>query len=252
MKVLIIEDERHNAKRLKTILTEIDPEIRVVAILEGINESISWFREQTEPDLIFTDVRLTDGLCFDIFSKVRPNCPIIFTSAFDEYALRAFKVNSIDYLLKPVKKVELEKSIHKFKTNKQAPNLTQVLDDVAAILKQQQKNYRTRFLVPNRDSFYTVRIEEIAYFYTEYRTTRAVMNHKQHHIIPFTMEELEEQLDPEVFFRISRQYLINYKSISHIHNYFNGKLHIVLKPEPSEKIIISRDKSRVFKQWLDR
>jgi two-component system response regulator LytT len=252
MKVLIIEDELHNAKRLKGILEDIDPETEVLAMLEGVTESINWFKYQEHPDLIFTDVRLTDGLCFDIFSEVKLKCPVIFTSAFDEYALRAFKVNSIDYLLKPIKKEELIKSLHKFKTTMHPPYMRQMLDDVAAILKQQQKNYRTRFLIPNRDSFYTLMIKEIAYFYTEYRTTRAVMPNNQHHIIPFTMEELEEQLDPDVFFRVSRQYLINNKSITRINNHFNGKLHIVLSPEPSEKIVMSRDRSKTFKQWLDR
>ncbi|RQO70244.1 DNA-binding response regulator [Pedobacter sp. KBW06] len=252
MKVLIIEDELHNAKRLRAILEDIDPKIEVLAMLEGVTESISWLKDQQHPDLIFTDVRLTDGLCFDIFSQVKLKCPVIFTSAFDEYALRAFKVNSVDYLLKPIKKEELMKSLHKFKTNSHPSYLGQMLDDVAAILKQQQKNYRTRFLIPVRDSFYTVMIKEVAYFYTEYRTTRAVMPDNQHHILPFTMEELEEELDPDVFFRVSRQYLINNKSITRINNYFNGKLHIVLSPEPAEKIIMSRDKSRTFKQWLDR
>lgn len=252
MKVLIIEDELHNAKRLKAILAEIDPEIEVAAILEGISESINWLNEHDHPDLIFTDVRLTDGLCFDIFSAVEIKCPIIFTSAFDEYALRAFQVNSLDYLLKPIKKEALLKSLHKFKTTMRPAYLSQMLDDVAAILKQQQKNYRTRFLIPVRDSFYTILIKDVAYFYTEYRTTRAVMPDNQHHIISFTMEELEEQLDPDVFFRISRQYLINNNSITRINNHFNGKLHVVLKPEPSEKIIISRDRSRLLKQWLDR
>ena len=252
MKVLIIEDELHNAKRLKAILEEIDPEIEILEMLDGVAESITWLNEQKHPDLIFTDVRLTDGLCFDIFSKVNIKCPVIFTSAFDEYALRAFQVNSIDYLLKPIKKEALVKSLHKFKTTMQPAYLSQMLDDVAAILKQQQKNYRTRFLIPSSDSFYTVPIKDVAYFYTEYRTTRAVMPDNQHHIIPFTMEELEEQLDPEVFFRISRQYLINNNSITRINNHFNGKLHIVLKPEPTEKIIISRDRSRLLKQWLDR
>lgn len=252
MKVLIIEDELPNAKRLKSILEDIDPEIEVLAMLEGVTESIDWFSHHDHPDLVFTDVRLTDGLCFDIFSQIKLKCPVIFTSAFDEYALRAFQVNSVDYLLKPIKKEELAKSLHKFKTTMHPPYLGQILDDVAAILKQQQKNYRTRFLIPSRDSFYTLMIKDIAYFYTEYRITRAVMPNNQHHIIPFTMEELEEQLDPDVFFRVSRQYLINNNSILRINNYFNGKLHIVLHPEPPEKIIMSRDRSKTFKQWLDR
>lgn len=252
MRVLIIEDEVHNAKRLKSILEDIDPEIEVIAMLEGVTESINWFKNHHHPDLIFTDVRLTDGLCFDIFSEVNFTCPVIFTSAFDEYALRAFQVNSIDYLLKPIKKEELVKSLHKFKTTLHPPYLGQLMDDVAAILKQQQKNYRTRFLIPIKDSFYTVMIKEVAYFYTEYRTTRAVMANNQQHIIPFTMEELEEQLDPDIFFRVSRQYLINNFSITRINNYFNGKLHLVLNPETTEKIIMSRDRSKIFKQWLDR
>lgn len=252
MKVLIIEDEVLNAKRLLAMLSEIDPSIEVLALLEGVDESIDWLKNNMHPDVIFTDVRLTDGLCFDIFAVIKPSCPLIFTTAFDEYALRAFQVNSIDYLLKPIKKEELEKSITKLRHTKQTSQLEHILADMANILRQQKKTYRTRFLIPHSDTFYTILTQEVAYFYTEFRICRAVMPNGDQHILPFTMEELEEQLDPTVFFRVSRQYLINSSSISCINNYFNGKLHIVVKPASTEKIIISRDRSKIFKQWLDR
>jgi len=252
MQVLIIEDEAHNAKRLKTLLTEIDPTITVMAVLEGVDESIDWLKDNVHPDLIFTDVRLTDGLCFDIFAVVTPNCPLIFTTAFDEYALRAFQVNSIDYLLKPIKKEELQKSIHKYRHQQEQPKLSTILEDVALILRQQQKSYRTRFLISHSDAFYTILTQDIAYFYTAFRITRAVMPDGTTHILPFTMEELEEQLDPLIFFRVNRQYLINSSSINSINNYFNGKLHITLKPKANEKIIVSRDRAKAFKHWLDR
>ncbi|RQO75654.1 DNA-binding response regulator [Pedobacter sp. KBW06] len=252
MKVLIIEDEQHNAKRLSALLKEIDSDIEILAILESVAESVDWFKYQRQPDLTFMDVRLTDGLSFDIFSQIKVKCSVIFTSAFDEYAIRAFKVNSVDYLLKPVKIEELKESLEKFKTNMAPPYVAQMMDDVSGILRQQQKNYRSRFLLPSKDILYTVLIKDVIYFYTEYRITRAVMADNQSHIVPFTMEELEEQLDPDIFFRVTRQYLLNSSGIVKIVNYFNGKLQILTNPETQEKIVMSRDRSKIFKKWLDR
>lgn len=252
MRVLIIEDELHNAQRLARILKEVEPGIQIQAILEGVEESVNWLEQHDEPDLIFMDVRLTDGLSFDIFTRTKVGCSIIFTSAFDQYALRAFKVNSVDYLLKPINKNELQQSLQKFKSSFKMPLVSATLNDISAILTQQKKNYRSRFLLPIKDSYLPLQVDDISYFVTEFRITKAVIKKDQEYVIPFTLEELEEQLDPEVFFRVNRQYLIGNHAISKIYNFFNGKLTVVLKPETPEKLIVSRDRSRLLKKWLDR
>lgn len=251
MKVLIIEDELHNARRLENLLQQIDQEIRIEAVLESIAESVNWLQHHEHPNLAFMDVRLADGLSFEIFSDIDVKCPVIFTTAYDEYALRAFKVNSIDYLLKPVNIVELRASLGKFRQMTQLHN-NNLLDDVIAILRQQQKNYRLRFLLPFKDSYITLMVSDIAYFYSEHRNTWAVMNNSQKYVLSYTMEELEDQLNPDLFFRANRQFLISSKAIEGIHNYFNGKLKLIVKPTGKENIVVSREKSMSFKKWIDR
>nr|WP_121271916.1 LytTR family DNA-binding domain-containing protein [Pedobacter schmidteae] len=251
MRVLIIEDEMHNAQRLAKMLLEVEPAIQIEATLEGVEDTVNWLENNPEPDLMFMDVRLTDGLSFDVFSKTEVSCPIIFTSAFDEYALRAFKVNSVDYLLKPVSKNELQQSLDKFKASRKMPSMHAALKDISAIFAQQKKNYRSRFLLPIKDAYHTLPVEEICYFGTEFRVTKAVVANGRDYVIPFTLEELEEQLDPDTFFRANRQYLISNRAISKIHNFFNGKLTVELRPETPEKLIVSRDRAKLLKKWLD-
>lgn len=251
MKVLIIEDELPNAKRLQKLLTEIDSGIEVSAVLESTAESVDWFSKNSHPDLAFMDVRLADGLSFEIFPHIAVQCPVIFTTAYDEYALRAFKVNSIDYLLKPVNQDELRASLEKFRQMMQSPN-NHVVNDVIAILRKQQKNYRSRFLLPFKETYLTLMVADVAYFYSEFKITWAVLNNKQKQLLPYTLEELEDQLDPDIFFRANRQYLINSNSIAGIHNYFNGKLKVIVQPPVTDDVVISREKAPAFKKWLDR
>lgn len=251
MKVLIIEDELPNAKRLQKLLTQIDSGIEVSAVLESTAESVDWFSKNSHPDLAFMDVRLADGLSFEIFSHIAVQCPVIFTTAYDEYALRAFKVNSIDYLLKPVNQDELRASLEKFRQMMQSSN-NHVVNDVIAILRKQQKNYRSRFLLPFKETYLTLMVADVAYFYSEFKITWAVLNSKQKQLLPYTLEELEDQLDPDIFFRANRQYLINSNSIAGIHNYFNGKLKVIVQPPVTDDVVISREKAPAFKKWLDR
>jgi two-component system response regulator LytT len=251
MKVLIIEDELPNAKRLQKLLAETDPGIEVSAVLESITESVDWFRKNIHPDLAFMDVRLADGLSFDIFSRITVQCPVIFTTAYDEYALRAFKVNSIDYLLRPVNRDELRASLEKFRQMRQPVN-NNTMNEVIAVLRQQQKSYRTRFLLPLKESWQTLMVADVAYFYSEFKITWAVLNNKQKQLLPYTLEELEDQLDPDIFFRANRQYLISSSCIAGIHNYFNGKLKVMVQPPVTDHVVISREKAPGFKKWLDR
>ncbi|RAJ34199.1 LytR/AlgR family response regulator transcription factor [Pedobacter cryoconitis] len=251
MNILIIEDEKLNAIRLQKILLEIDSHTEIVATLDTIADSVQWLRSNPHPNLILMDVRLADGICFEIFTKVEITVPVIFTTAYDEYALRAFKVNSIDYLLKPIDIDELKGSISKFKqqhTQKISPG---TIEEVVAIIKKQNPNYRSRFLIPYRDGYKTIMVPDVAYFYSENKITNIVTRDAKEQALSYTMDELEEQLDPTIFFRANRQYLINIKSLESIHNYFNGKLKLILVPAAPADIHISKEKASQFKKWLD-
>lgn len=248
MNIIIIEDEKPNADRLQRLLTSIVPNLKILCVLESIAESVSWFEQNTSPDLVMMDVRLGDGLSFEIFSSVTIKCPIIFTTAYDEYAVRAFKFNSVDYLLKPVEEEELEQAIKKVQSMPNY-NLQSKLDSLLNFVST--KEYRTRFLLPYRDGFKTLQVSEVEYFYSELKITRAKLYNGTEELIPQTMEELEQQLDPKLFFRANRQFIIHIDAVEHVFNYFNSKLKVVLKKSNTVEIVISREKASLLKAWLD-
>jgi two-component system response regulator LytT len=254
MKLLIIEDEKHNANRLQAMIKELNPDISIVGVLESVADSIEWFSSNQETDLILMDVRLADGLCFEIFSACNITTPVIFTTAYDEYAIRAFKVNSIDYLLKPIHKEELGGALAKYDQltkliGKQQPD--PMISNLIDIIKKQDPVYRSRFLIQINDGYKTVVVNDIDYIYSEFKITNLVLENGQEHAVPYTMDEMEEQLDPAIFFRANRQHIISINSIKDIHNFFNGKLKVILHKYPDAEIFISREKAAAFKQWLD-
>ncbi|NBA85507.1 response regulator [Emticicia sp. CRIBPO] len=249
MRIVIIEDEKLNASRLKKILLEIDPDTEVLEVLDTIHKSVEWLKENKHPDTILMDIRLADGLSFEIFAKVKVNCPVIFTTAYDEYAVRAFKVNGIDYLLKPVEKEELEAALQKVKT---LISPDPAIEELMQFFRQKNLSYRTRFLIPFKDGYKTILVADVDFIYSEFKTTHLVLNDGGIETVAHTMEELEEQLDPDVFFRANRQHLVAVHSISSIHNFFNGKLKLQLKRYPEREVLISKEKATSFKQWLDR
>lgn len=249
MRIVIIEDEKLNASRLKKILLEIDPDTEVLEVLDTIHKSVEWLKENKHPDTILMDIRLADGLSFEIFAKVKVNCPVIFTTAYDEYAVRAFKVNGIDYLLKPVEKEELEAALQKVKT---LISSDPAIEELMQFFRQKNLSYRTRFLIPFKDGYKTILVADVDFIYSEFKTTHLVLNDGGIETVAHTMEELEEQLDPDVFFRANRQHLVAVHSISSIHNFFNGKLKLQLKRYPEREVLISKEKATSFKQWLDR
>lgn len=248
MNVLIVEDEGHTAKRLELLLAEIDPSIRVMDKLDTIAATVDWFQSVEEwPDLIFMDIRLADGLSFEIFSRVNIRRPVVFTTAYDEYTLKAFKVNSIDYLLKPIDADGLRQSLQKFHEIRQPPDhLTQVIRELV-----QHRNYRLRFLVSIRDGFISVYSDDIAYFYSAQKITHLVTKENKLFTINDTLEELEQQLNPKTFFRANRQFILHHQSIVSIRNYFNGKLKIETHPAAKEPVVVSRDKAGPFKNWMN-
>jgi two-component system response regulator LytT len=246
--ILIIEDEKPNADRLKRLVALVRPEVNIVGVLESVSESIEWLQNNECPDLIMMDVRLPDGLSFEIFEKITPKCPIIFTTAYDEYAVRAFKFNSVDYLLKPVEQDELE---HSFRSIEDWQPKDQTISIERLLNHFQKKEYRSRFLLPFRDGYKSVLVSDISYLYSEHKVTKARLQNGSEEVLPQTLEELEQQLDPKLFLRVNRQFIVHIDSIKHVHNYFNGKLKIELRKDPSLEIIVSRDKAGQIKTWMD-
>lgn len=254
MNILIIEDEIPAAKRLKSILKEIDNSYIILDVIESISSAVKWFKENKEPELVFMDIQLSDGLSFEIFNQVDIKCPIIFTTAFDEYAMQAFKVNSIDYLLKPIEIENLHQSLNKLNSLKEQLSLYPSSAEIKELFKNmplQKTTYKTRFLIKSGNSFVKINSSECAYFYVDNKNTYMIVLEGKRYLLDYTLEELEKQLDPKLYFRASRQYLVGINSITNIHANFNGKLKIIVKPAAEEGIIISRAKAVEFKKWLE-
>jgi two-component system LytT family response regulator len=252
MKILIIEDEKHNASRLQTLLTEISSEFEIVGVLETVKESVSWLEKRTTPDVILMDIRLSDGLSFDIFDKVNVVSPVIFTTSYDEYAVRAFKVNSIDYLLKPIEKEELEAALEKVDIEKKKSVPSLELEQLLHIFREKAPVFRKRFLLPRANGYKMLTVGEISYIFTEQKITNLVTRDGNGEMLGQTMDELEDELDPDTFFRANRQFIIHIDNVGMIQNDINGKLKVVLKHDQTIEIIVSREKAPLLKKWLDR
>jgi DNA-binding LytR/AlgR family response regulator len=256
MKVILIEDEALAAKRLQNMLTEIDPAIQVIKVIDSIEEAVEWFSTYPHPDLIFMDIMLADGQSFEIFEQVEIKAPVIFTTAYDEYAIKAFKVNSVDYLLKPVETVLLTGALDKFRANAGAQgNLKQMVESLMASNYKSQEvvsEFKKRFLIKTGDKFIPVSIAEVAYFSFTDKLTFLTTNGQKRYMLDHTLDELEKLVDPHVFFRLNRQYIAAFSSIKVVHNYFNGKLKVMVTPEIPEGIIVSKERAQVFKSWLSR
>ncbi len=255
MNVLIIEDEALAVRQLKKLLNDIDPSIQVVGSLDSIESSVSWLRNHPEPDVLFVDIQLSDGLSFEIFKQCSVTAPIIFVTAYDEYALQAFKVNSIDYLLKPIEKKELEMSIEKYRKFNHQYSLLSQRRDLATLLTKFQPShisYKTRFLVKTGQTFITILTADIAYLVCDQTLCYIVTKDGKKHLIDGTLEELEDQMDPHEFFRLNRQFLASIESITKVHNYFNRKLKIELNPSINIEIVVSREKATALKNWLNQ
>jgi DNA-binding LytR/AlgR family response regulator len=250
MKVLIIEDEKLAADRLQKMLLKEDEGSQVVAMLDTVAKSVEWLRHHPAPDLILLDIELGDGKSFDIFQKVDVSSHIIFITAFDEYAIKAFKYNSIDYLLKPLKKKDLVFALEKFK-KQLSFNGTQV--NISPVIKEMIANTpKTRFLVRQATELISIKTAEVAYVYTRDRCHYIKTNAGEDYQIDNNLEELELQLDPHQFFRVNRQFIVSFSSIRQMFAWFDSKLKITVTPAAYEDIIISRLKANEFKKWLNK
>ncbi len=251
MNVLIFEDERHTATRLANLLGEIDSTINIVEIIGSVKEGIEWFRNNEMPDLIFQDILLSDGNCFDIFNAVEITTPVIFTTAFSEYALRSFQVNSIYYIVKPYDKRDIEDALMKFKKikNSLAPPEKVLLEEV---LNREKFTPKRRFLIKSGDNFLMVNSGDMAYLISEESVTMAVLFSGKKHIVDQSITELSSQMDSDTFFHINRKAIVNINSVAKISTWFNSRLKLKLNPPVGEDIVVSRERVKAFKGWLDR
>jgi len=251
MNVLIIEDEIPAAKRLRKLIGEHCPEAKVMDVVDSVEGAAQWLNTFEKPDLIFMDIQLSDGLSFDIFNQTEVVSPVIFTTAYDQYALKAFKVNSVDYLLKPIDPNELENAFQKFRNlhqQSQEYDRTAIRNLITSIT---QKGYKERFLVKIGQQLNYVQTKEIAYFYSDEGLVYAMTNANRRHVLDYTLEQLSDVIDPKNFFRINRKIIVGVDAIHKIHTYFNSRLKLELLPRTDLEVIVSRERVGDFKSWLD-
>ncbi|MCO6359137.1 LytR/AlgR family response regulator transcription factor [Roseivirga pacifica] len=252
MNILIVEDENMAAKRLTTLLNQTLPNAQIVAQLDSVKRAVEWLGSNSA-DLLFFDIQLADGLSFEILEQVQVKSPIIFTTAFDEYAIRAFKLNSVDYLLKPIDPNELEAALDKYQklyADNQAPTLNLAMIEQA--MQQMTKKYKERFVVKIGEHIKTIATTDAGYFFSKEKATYLQKLEKNRYIIDYTLEQVEQLVDPEKFFRINRKYLVSLEAIKDIVTYSNSRLRLILRHDDSMDAIVSREKVQDFKKWLDR
>jgi DNA-binding LytR/AlgR family response regulator len=250
MKVVIIEDEKLSAEHLSVLLQKIDTSITVIKYFDTITASVTAFKEGLNADLIFMDIHLADGNSFEIFNQIELEIPVIFTTAFDNYAIQAFKQNSIDYLLKPIAFQDLHFSIDKFKKQQQSGN-KDLISSIASAYLQINKEYKTRFLVKLGQTIDSIKTEEIHHFETKDSLSFLVTNKGNHYLIDYSLDQLETILNPKDFFRINRKIILHIQSIEKVSTYFNSRLSITSKFLDNDSRIVSRDRVNDFKKWLD-
>ncbi|MEM9833493.1 MAG: LytTR family DNA-binding domain-containing protein [Bacteroidota bacterium] len=257
MDILIIEDEKAAAKRLSALVQQLLPQAKIIAQLDSVKRSVEWWQSNPVPNLVFMDIQLADGLSFEIFKQVSITAPVIFTTAYDQYAIQAFKVNSIDYLLKPIDEEELEAALDKYRNYHQqpssaalaAPDLSQLQ---RALQMLQAPTYKNRFVVKVGEHLSAIPTEEILYFYSQAKATYLQTFQGKHYIIDYSLEQVEEMINPIHFFRINRKYLVSFPAIEDIVTYSSSRLKLHLKHSNDNDVLVSRDRVADFKQWLDR
>lgn len=252
MNILIIEDEKPAAARLERLLKNYNERINVLDKIDTVKKAIKWL-QSNQPELIFMDIQLADGLSFEIFEHVDIQVPVIFTTAFDEYALKAFKVNSIDYLLKPIDEEELDGAFKKLDRlanshQSQSNTLAQINQAMAMLTNK----YKSRFVIKVGEHIKSIEVDEIQYFFSRDKASFCCMSDMKNYLLDYSLEQIEGMVDPEMFYRINRKYLISLRAIDDIISYSNSRLKIVLKHCAEKDVIVSRERVNDFKNWLDR
>lgn len=262
IRLVIVEDELHNSRMLKGMTEKIRPYWKIEAVLESVEESVAWFKEYSAPDVILMDIELSDGICFSIFKQLDSELDsrIIFTTAYDEYAIRAFKVNSIDYLLKPINQEELEQAFVKFeklygqdsKEPKPLQSFRESFEHLFDAIMTGKKEYRTRFLISGIQGYQKLETHAIAYVYSDNKLTFAVDFNKKEYTLDYSLEQLETELDPKQFFRVNRKMILNIDAVVKLSNDLGGKLKVMSKPPTDFDITVSRLKAGEFKLWMGK
>ncbi|MFS4417452.1 LytR/AlgR family response regulator transcription factor [Maribacter sp. 2307ULW6-5] len=251
MKVVIVEDELAASDNLAYLLKSVDDEIEVVKVLDSVQAAIAYFSKPQTAALVFMDIHLADGISFEIFERVPMTIPVIFTTAYNQYALKAFKVNSIDYLLKPIDRDELTDALVQFKTQTKEQGIgDDQIKGLLNLVKEKEKTYKTTYLVNQRDQLIPLKTQDIAYFMIDAGIVQATTFGNKKYIIDGKMEDLEEELDPQNFYRANRQCILRRDALSKIKQYFNGKLIVELSPPTAERVVVSKAKAGEFKTWV--
>lgn len=250
MKVLIVEDEIVAANRLEKLVKASDPEIVVMEVLTSVLDTVNFLAEHN-PDLIFLDIQLSDGMCFEIFEKLEIETPVIFTTAYDEYMQRAFKVNSVDYLLKPVRMEELKISIQNFKKYNQPQTNTKLLNLLFTEFVKEKKVHRCRFMVKSGRGFISIDVKDIAYIIAQNKLNYIVTRIGKRYVVDYNLDQLEKILDPGEFLKINRNYIISNSCIVKVEPYFNNRMLVELMPPSREDVLVSRNYLKTFKEWMD-
>lgn len=251
MKVVIVEDEKAAAENLKFLLSESDTSIYVDKIIDSVSEAVKYFTEDKSIELAFFDIHLADGISFEVFDEVDVNIPIIFTTAYDEYAIKAFKVNSVDYLLKPIDEEELKEALDKYRTTRQTSSITDSFKEIVRMLKNENKTHKSAYLVQQRDTLIPLNVPDIAYFTIDMGVVKAITFENKFYNMDENLEDIEAELDPNQFFRANRQFIVQRKAIENLKLYFNGKLILSINPKPLEQIVVSKAKAPQLKKWMD-
>ena len=256
-KILIVEDEELAVKKLQKTLFAVDESSLVVGVTDSIKGTVDWLQNNPAPDLILMDIELADGQSFEIFNLTPVKTPVIFTTSYDEYALKAFKVNSIDYLLKPIQKEELQAALEKFKQVTSVPAESKADESIGNLIKElqqklQPKEYRKRFLVKQAQKLVSIDVGDIAYFYSDGRLNFFKTCDNKKYVVDYTMDELEDMLDPGKYFRTSRSFYVSVNCIDQIHDYFGNRLLLHLSPVVDKEVLVSREKVMDFKKWMGK
>ena len=249
MKVILLEDETRAAKYLERLIKKVAPNMKVVAVLESVREGVNYLHNNPEPDLIFSDIQLADGLSFEIYNQIAVQCPIIFTTAYDHYAIEAFKTNGIDYLLKPIEEERLKQAIDKAKHFSPALVLEKILSITNA---PSVKAYKSRFMVKVGDKIKSIPVEEILVFYSQEKASFIHTSDKRTYCIDYALDQMEPMLDPETYFRINRKYIVSINACSNILAWTNSRLRLKIEGIDDPDIIVARERVQEFKNWLDR
>lgn len=254
MNVLIIEDEPFAQQELARLLKVVNPEIQILQTIDSVEEAAQYLASPpAELDIIFMDIELSDDTCFEIFNRVEVKLPVIFTTAYNEYAIRAFRVNAIDYLLKPIEEQPLRDSLRKWEMMSKVlkASLDSPVAQLEGMMKAMGMGYKNRFLVSVGDKFRYLESDQIAYFFAEDNTVFLYTFDKKRYVLNYNLEQLDNVLDPKNFFRITRKYIVNIKAVGDVHRYFNSRLKVMLTPPVEDEVLISRVKVPEFLRWLD-